>query len=204
MAEAAQQKAEEIMSLDETKLIGILGDPRATEFAKAKACQRLAVIGTKEAVPALAQMLADPKFAHYARFGLEPIPDASVDDALRLALGWLSGKARVGVINSIGQRRDAKAVETLARHLDDPDAAIAAAAAAALGRISGPKAAKELQKVLDYTRSVTGACLECCDGLLAQGRKEEARELYDALLRRSDLPAAVRQAAERGREASSR
>ena len=34
------------------------------------------------AVPVLAGLLGDEKMAHYARYGLEPIPDASVDAAL--------------------------------------------------------------------------------------------------------------------------
>ena len=44
---------------------------------------RLAMVGTKDAVPALAALLTDPQLSHYARFGLVPIPDPSVDDALR-------------------------------------------------------------------------------------------------------------------------
>jgi HEAT repeat protein len=198
----APEKAEEIMALEQTKLIKILKNSKATEFAKAKACQRLAVIGTKEAVPALAALLIDPKFAHYARFGLEAIPDPSVDDALRRALGQVKGLPQIGVINSIGNRKDAKAVEILTKLMDDSDTRVAAAASAALGRISGPEAAKSLLKTLDYTKAVAGDCLECADGLVAQGKKDEALTLYDALLRRSDLPRAVRLAATRGRESS--
>lgn len=201
---SVKEKAEEIMALKQTKLIGILKNPKATEFAKAKACQRLAVIGTKEAVPALAALLANPKFSHYARFGLEPIPDSSVDDALLHAMGQLNGRLQVGVINSIGHRKDPKAVEALAKLVDDSDAEVATAAAAALGRISGLEAAKELKRVLDYTKTVAGACLECAEGLLAQGKKEQALALYDALLRRTDLPKAVRTAATRGQESARR
>ena len=58
---------------------------------------RLAMVGTKDAVPALAALLPDPQFSHYARFGLVPIPDPSVDDALRGALKTLKGKLLVGV-----------------------------------------------------------------------------------------------------------
>ena len=197
---SAQEKAEEIMALEQTKLIKILKNPKATEFAKAKACQRLAVVGTKEAVSALAALLIDPKFAHYARFGLEPIPDPSVDDALRRALGQVKGMLQIGLINSIGNRKDVKAVESLTKLMDDADTKVAAAAAAALGRISSPEAAKVLQKALDYTKTVAGDCLECAEGLVAQGKKDQALALYDALLRRSDLPKAVRMTATRGQE----
>jgi len=200
--ESAQEKAEAIMALEETRLIEILRNPEASEFAKAKACQRLAVIGTKDAIPVLAAMLADQKFAHYARFGLEPIPDSSVDDALRQALAQLKGRLQVGVINSIGQRKDSKAVATLAKLLDGSNTEVAAAAAAALGRIGGLEAARELQKALEYTQTVAGACLECSEGLLAQGWKEQALALYEALLSRKDLPKALQLAAARGRESA--
>ncbi len=61
----------------------------------------------------LAALLGDEKLAHMARYGLEPIPDPAVDDALRDALGKLKGRPLVGVIGSIGVRRDTKAVEPL-------------------------------------------------------------------------------------------
>ena len=46
-----------------------------------------------------------------ARYALETIPDPSVDDALRDALGKLKGRPLLGVIGSLGVRRDAKAVD---------------------------------------------------------------------------------------------
>ena len=199
---SAGEKAQQVMALDQKKLIKILKSSKSTDFARAKACQRLAVIGTAEAVPALSAMLSDPKIAHYARFGLEPIPDASVDEALRRALGQLEGRLLAGVINSIGQRRDPKAVGALATLMDDPHAEVAAAAAAALGRIGTPESAKELEKALDYTKKVAGACLDCADRLLSQGGKEPAIALYEALLRRGDLPEALRTGAKRGQEAA--
>src|SRR5512136_1004238 len=90
-AETARDEAAQVMALGQKKLIKVLKSSKSTEFARAKACQRLAVIGTKEAVPALSALLAHPRMAHYARFGLEPIPDPSADDALRRALGQLEG-----------------------------------------------------------------------------------------------------------------
>lgn len=127
--------AEKIMSLPAAKLVALLKDPSATFYAKAKACQRLAVVGDRSAVPALAALLSDEKLSHYARTGLEPIPDPSVDEALRAALPKLKGKLLAGAINSIGLRRDTKAIEALARLMYDGDAEVARAASAALARI---------------------------------------------------------------------
>ena len=192
-------QAAKIMTLDSPQLVQILKDPAATVFQKDKACMRLAMVGTKDAVPALAALLGDPQFSHYARFGLVPIPDPSVDDALRGALKTLKGKLLVGVIDSIGQRRDAKAVEPLAKMMYDTDAEVAQAAAAAVGRISGPQATKALQDGLAKTKgpartAVAAAGLVCAEGLLAQGDRKGALALYGALSR-PDMPRSVRLAA---------
>ncbi len=111
------------------------------------ACE-LARIGTKDSVAPLAALLGDEKLAHMARYALEPIPDPAVDDALRDALGKLKGRPLVGVIGSIGVRRDIKAVEPLCKLLKDTDADVAQAAARALGSFGTPAAAKALEDAL--------------------------------------------------------
>ncbi len=163
-------------------------------------------MGTKEAVPALAALLNNRELAHYARFGLQPIPDPSVDAALRAALPKLKGTLLVGAINSIGYRKDAKAVKALARLLQDSDAEVARAAAAALGSIGGPKAARKLQPALSSAQApvrpaVAGAALVCAEGPLAKGHRKQALALYEAL-GRDGMPKAVRAAAQRGEAAS--
>ena len=86
------------------QLIELLQKPDASAFEKAKACQRLAVVGSKAAIPALVALLPDPNLNLYARFGLEGIPDPAVDEALRTAALTLQGRQLVGVLDSIGQR----------------------------------------------------------------------------------------------------
>ena len=138
MVDEKYGSAAQIMALPPGKLIAILKDPAASVYARAKACQRLAVVGDKTAVPALAALLADPQLSHYARFALEPNPDPSVNEALRAALGKVKGKLLVGVINSIGHRKDAKAINALAELLHDADSEVAKAANDALARIRPP------------------------------------------------------------------
>jgi HEAT repeat protein len=185
----------------EEKLISVL-ESDAPFFDKAKACQQLAVAGTRKAVPVLAGLLADEKLAHYARFGLEPIPDPAVDAALRAAMEKLEGKLLVGVINSIGVRRDAGALEALTGLLRAPDLEAARAAAGAIGRIASPKAARVLQGALTADRgalraAVADACLPCAELLLNAGKRQEAVALYDAV-RRAELPEHIQLAALRG------
>ncbi len=181
----AQTNSKEIMALPAAKLVEILNNPDAPIFDKAKACQRLAVIGTKEAIPALVALLPDEKLNLYARFGLEGIPDPAVDDALREAADKLQGRPLVGVIDSIGQRKDAKAVDLLKGLLKHSEVAVASAAAGALGRIGTSQAATAIREALATETPVRDAlgdaALACAEGLVAAGNTAEAVGLYDAV-----------------------
>jgi HEAT repeat protein len=188
--------------MDAPALISVLTDAGSPEFKKAKACQRVGELGAKEAVPALAALLADEHLSVYARHGLEPITDPSADDALRAALSKLMGKQLIGVINSIGKRRDAKASPALASMIYSADADVASAAASALGSIGGPSSVKELQAALAKTKGMTrmavaDASLVCAERLLAEGKRDEALALYTSLSA-SGVPKAARLAAMHG------
>ncbi len=200
--------AEKIMALQAPELIAVLKDGQATLFKKAKACQRLAVVGTAEAVPALAALLGDSQLAHYARFGLEPIPDPAVDEALRGALAKLRGNLLVGVLNSLGQRRDSKAIPAVSKLIGSRDPEVAKASAAALGHIGGGEAAKHLLRALgrgepEVRAAAADACLLCAESLLAANKENEALAMYKTL-GAEGVPRAVRMAAARGSAAASR
>ena len=130
--------AAEIMALPLPKLVGVLQDSGASVYAKAKACQRLAVIGDKTAVPALGALLGEAHLSHYARIALEPIPDRSADAALRAALTRVQPPLLIGIINSIGVRRDRDAAADLEKLRHDGNVEEARAADAALARIRPP------------------------------------------------------------------
>jgi len=186
----------------EGKLIAILKS-NASHKEKADACRQLGIIGTKKAVAPLAALLSDEKLSHMARYGLEPIPDRAVDEAFRDALGKLKGRPLVGVIGSIGVRRDARAVAALAKLQHNSDRDVAQAASRALGSIGNSDAAKALTRAMiaDSTRVNSLArhegLLRCAERLAADGKKSEAIGIYDHL---RGLPAAhqVRGGAVRG------
>jgi HEAT repeat protein len=185
----------------ENKLIAVL-ESDVSHKEKVDACRELAVIGTKDAVPALAALLRDEKLSHMARYGLEPIPDPAVDDVLRDALGNLEGRLLVGVIASIGVRRDTKAVPPLKRFLQHSDADVVQAAARALGRIATPDVAKLLEETLakapeELRPAVADACLSCAEAFLAQGKRSEAAAMYETV-GKADLPKHFRVAAAHG------
>lgn len=192
-------QAARIMSLPASEALELLKNPGSSEFQKAKACMRLAMVGTRDAVPALAALLTDEHLSHYARFGLVPIPDPSVDEALRGALKKLKGRLLAGVVDSIGQRKDAAAVEPLAKLIHGADAEVAQAAAASLGRIGGARAVEALRAALAKTKgplrdAVAASLLVAAEGLMKAGDRQGALALYDALSR-PDIPRSVRLAA---------
>ena len=133
----------------EPKLIAVLKSD-APHKQKADAFRQLSFIATKDSIPTLAALLADEKLSHMARYALESISDPAADVAFRSALGKLKGPQLVGVIGSIGVRKDTKAIPALIKLLNDknPQAAAAAAAARSLGDIGNSAAAKALQAAL--------------------------------------------------------
>jgi HEAT repeat protein len=184
----------------ERKLIAVITSGAPLK-EKADACRELAMVGTKESVAPLAGLLADEKLSHLARYGLEPIPDPAVDEALRSALSKLKGRPLVGVIGSLGVRRDTKAVAPLAELLKDTDSDVAQAAARALGRIGGGPATEALEAALGSASAAnqlafSEGLFRCADQLVAQGKNKEARGICEKLTR-SDLPPQVRTSAAR-------
>ncbi|MEI7730373.1 MAG: HEAT repeat domain-containing protein [Verrucomicrobiota bacterium] len=170
-------------------------------FDKDVACRRLAVIGTKESVPALATLLTHERLSHLARVALEKIPDASADDALRAALGKTQGRLLVGVLGSVGNRQDAKAVSQIVALLGNADDEVAAAAAFALGKISGATASQALQDALAKAPEKRVSALAegsfwCAKNLAAHGKKEAAISLY-GFVRQANVPKYIAAAAAR-------
>ncbi len=181
----------------EDKFIAILKSD-APPKEKADACRELARVGTKQAVPALAPLLADETLSHMARFALEPITDPSVDAALREALGKLKGRLLIGVIGSLGVRKDTEAIEPLAKFLAETDPAVAQAAARALGSIGGA-AVQALEGALSTASPASR--LAVCEGLFrcAEAMSNGAAFLiYDKVRTLPNLPQQARVAALRG------
>ncbi len=175
----------------EKELIAVLRSD-APPQDKAIACKKLAIDGSSESVADLAKLLSDPQLASWSRIALEAIPGTAPDEALRKASESLEGRLLVGVLNSIGVRRDANAVEALAKRLSDKDEDVASAAAVALGRIGSEAAAKSLRPLLTSApakvRSAAAeGCVLCAEQWHSAGKSAEAVALYDEV-RKAELP----------------
>ena len=116
------------------------------------------------------------------------MPYEAVDTTFRDALRSLKGKLLVGVINSIGARRDARAVGVLKGLMYKEDAAVAAASGIILESALG--AVPEARRA-----AVADACFACAEILLRQGKPNDAVRLYDAV-RQAKVPAHLRVAVE--------
>jgi HEAT repeat protein len=170
-------------------------------------CSKLAWIGSGFCVPALAAWLNSPELATAARSALEAIPDRQATKALRDSLVKVEGLQKVGVIHSLGARRDADSVGALVAPLKNSNGEIAGAAAAALGDIGSAKAAKALREFLPRSPEAlrlkaSDAILTCAERLLAAGKRADAEKLY-RLLATATQPKHVQHAAARGLELAS-
>lgn len=165
----------------EKRLIAPLAEGVPVE-AKEYACRQLTILGTDEAVPALAKLLVDPGLHEAARQGLEALPGEAATRALRRGLKELDGARLAGVVVSLGRRRDRESVAPVAAMLEEADAALAAAAWFALGRIGTPAAAVVLAEWAGSERrravpTLGDALLACAESLLEAGSRAEALPL---------------------------
>lgn len=168
----------------ESRLAEVL-KPESSRAAKDYVCRKLMLVGTAASVPALAALLTDKDNAHMARYALERIPAPEAAAALRDALPKVSGALKIGMVGSLGARRDAASVPLLAALLADADAAIADAAARALGDIGTPEAAAALAQAAQAAETAKPAladgCLVCAEALVAAGKRAEAVAVYKTL-----------------------
>ena len=186
---------------DEQTLIAVLQSDKPVGD-KAAACLNLKRVGTARAVPALAALLTDKDLSHWARYALESMPCPEAGAALRDAVAKAAGLMKVGIIDSIGERRDREATGALAELASGTDVQVVTSAAAALGKIGTAEAARALRaahaKAPAATRlAVADGALQCAAELRAAGDNKTAaavcQELYDP-----QAPEYVRTGAYRG------
>lgn len=166
------------------------------------ACRSLSLIGGPDSVPALAALALKPETTDAARYALERIPGPEAGQALLGALDKAVGDVRRGVVFSLGARKSTAAVPALARLAAGKDAAIAADAVKALGRIGGAEAVKVLLAALGRSSAslksdIASALLLAAEGMLESGDKAGAAAVYERVFTANISPVS-RRAAFRG------
>ena len=186
-ATADPQRARQVAD----RLCTLLADPTTTLAARRFICKQLLLVGSDAQVPTLVKMLGDPKTADMARRTLEGIPGDASLQALRDALPKLKGKALIGVINSLGVRRDAQSVPTLAKWVSHRDKRVAAAALQAIGKIATKGAASALldaRPAPDQLALLHDAQLTCAQRLAAAGDANTAESVCRHILAANPPP----------------
>jgi HEAT repeat protein len=168
----------------EQRLIAALTSA-STADAKSYLCRKLRTIGSAKCVPALAPLLTDETLSHMARYALGRIEAPEAVDALYAALPRTSGRVQAGIVNTLGERRCAKAVPSIAKLVGSRDRDVAAAAAGALGDIGGAAAIQALQAERPKTEgavrtNVDNSLLACASQLVDAGKSAEAARIYDS------------------------
>lgn len=179
--------------------------PQTAPVARQWLLQQLQWIGRAEAVPAVADVLGDQDsmIREAARLALQHNPSEEAGAALRAALAQANDPAwQAALVNALGARRDAAAVNPLTNLAAHSDERVAGAALAALGDIADAQAVQALAtartRVPASLRGVAGdAYLRCADRLLERGSTDAAAAIYREL-RGADEPSAIRTAATRG------
>jgi HEAT repeat protein len=189
-AELRAATAAELPAIED-KLLKILQAAEATSDAKDWACRQLRQAGSEKSAAALAGLLGDPQLDTVARWALQGIPGAKVDEVLREALGKLPGEFKAGVLQTIGSRRDRASVAAITPWASDPNAAVAEAALYALGQIGGTEALAAVRQANvppPVTRYRLHAMLLCAEQLAAADQTAEAAKVYrDAFAQTSDV-----------------
>ena len=184
----------------ENRLIAALQSDISRD-AKDYVCRKLAIVATASSVSVLASLLGKQDHSHMARMVLERIPAPEAGEALRHAAANVTDDLKVGVIGSLGSRRDAAAVSVLNDLLSSRNPSVARAAALALGSIGSVDAASALETAAKSASgsnpAVIDALLACAEVLLASKKQSDALAIYRSLAAESQ-GRLVRLAATRG------
>ncbi len=167
--------------------LGQLLTSKATPDARRFACEQLAVVGSDASLPALAELLKNEETVGLACVALRPNPSPKASAIVRDALPRLRGDARVQLINLLGDRRDPESVNLMTELANDPDAAAAEAAIAALGNIANAPACQAIAALRRngqpaQARAIVEAALRAAETIAAAGDRKSATAIYEDLL----------------------
>src|SRR5262249_12162343 len=128
-------------------LVSTLGGDRPKDV-QAFVVRQVQLVGGREAVPALAQLLTDEALCDDAALAPAALKGGAAEP-LQAALGRATGRPRLAIIQALGVLRDRAAAETLRKLVVDPDRDTRLAAGWALANGGDAGAAELLLKAAD-------------------------------------------------------
>jgi HEAT repeat protein len=158
-------------------------DSDVPQPARVWVVRQLEYIGAAESVAALTTLLngQDSESKECARRALEKNPAPGATESLRAALKQSGDTSwTIGLIESLGERRDTAAVELIQPYLGSKETALAASLA--LGKIADPKAVAALWGAYDAGASgAADGLVAAGNRLLSAGDKAAANDLFNQL-----------------------
>ena len=145
-------------------------------------------IGKGESVPALTKLLSneDKHLRDYARRALEKNPDASATDALLIELESADDPVwKVGLLNSLGERKAESAVPTIIKSLEDSNQKVALTAVTALTDIANQDAIQALSDIIK--KPASPIYVKAAQGLVdiaqvkASANNQDAGKIFDTI-----------------------
>ena len=178
---------------DAAELLKVIQSNESSDADRANAFQKIGDIAGADVVEPLTSFLSDSKWSHYARVAFQKMEGRNVTLALLRSLDVVQGELQLGVIDTLGRRRDPIAIAPLAGLMTHSDLQVVAAAAVALGEIGTPAAAAVLGTVLssekdpERRQSLSAALLLIGQRLAKTGNAQAAIAIFDRL-RSEDVP----------------
>jgi HEAT repeat protein len=156
-----------------------------SKYIRAFLCQELQWAGRKEAVPALAKLLADEDLVDPAAMALVGIKEGAAE-VLCAALPNAKGRCRLVIIHSLAALAAPAAAAAFKEALADTDREVRIAAGAGLAKLGDAGAAEALLKAADVPAGweriqATKNCMVLAEKLAAAGKKEDAAKIYKRL-----------------------
>jgi HEAT repeat protein len=177
----------------ETRLLQFL-QSKATPSGKEVAYRGLSLVGTSASVPVLAPLLTRVETAEMARYALAAIPGPEADEALRKSLGQAPNEQiRIGIIGSLGHRKDAKSVPALAALISPSNVELTGALLAALANIADQPSLDALAAVHSKASAqlrdlAAEAYVACADQFRARGERATAVSVYRQMIEPGEPP----------------
>ena len=178
----------------ENWFISLLTRKDVTYECKDFICRQLAVIGTKDSLPALKELLLDPETADIARYALERIPVFVAGPVLGYSLPDVPDRVKIGIINSLAMRNCECADQVIVPYLKSKNKELVAASLAALGKLGTPKQAKELLHARvskNLKRAQADAEIECAYRLIEQDEEKLALKIFKKLTKFDEQPVRI-------------
>jgi HEAT repeat protein len=180
---AARPDAEAERAELATILAAKAADSTVPQPARVWVVRQLEYIGAAESVTALTSLLngQDGELKECARRALEKNPAPAATEALRTALKQGGEPAwKIGLLQSIGERRDSGSVELIKLQLSSKETTLAASSA--LAKIADPQAVAALWGA--YDEGIAGAAdalVAAGNRLVSAGDKVAAKDLFNRL-----------------------